>query len=257
MIKILDGFDRYSRTARLYPALLLTLPLVITAACLYKDDLFSEVSTLSLSIFAYCGGLYFVSDICRNCGKKLDSRYFRRWGGMPTTVILRHRNNHLNSQEKQRYHQYFAKNVPNIAGKFPSRTEEQNRPHFADEIYSSAVSWLREQRRDKEKYNLVHEELIQYGFRRNLVGVKPYGITVCILSLTLLITSLLFDKGSIASSISEILALVQQRTTVYHVTCFSFTIIALICWITTVNEAWVKEAAYNYAKRLIRSIDRE
>lgn len=88
MIKILDGFDRYSRTARLYPALLLTLPLVITSGCLYKDDLFSEISTLSLSIFAYCGGLYFVSDFCRNCGKKLDRRYYKNWGGMPTTIIL-------------------------------------------------------------------------------------------------------------------------------------------------------------------------
>ena len=90
-----------------------------------------------------------------------------------------------------------------------------------------------------------------------MVGVKSYGMTFCIFSLVLIVAGLLFDQNSIPTGINEILVSVQQKITLYHITSFVFTLIALICWIVIVDEAWVKEAAYKYAVRLIRSIDKK
>lgn len=255
-LNFLDGFDRYSRGARLYPALLLTLPFLVTTICLFNNDLFSGKLPLSFSMFAYFGGLYLTSNICRSLGKELEKKYISSWGGMPTTIILRHQDRTLNNQEKKRYHNFLNQNVPGMEGKFPTKLDEQNRPYFADDMYDSSISWLREQRRDKEKYNLVYEELIQYGFRRNLASVKPYGIAVCIMSLAFIITSFIFDSGSISTNINEIPALIEQNITTYHIASLLLTLTALCCWITIIGEQWVKDAAYDYAVRLVRSIDK-
>lgn len=255
-MNFLDGFDRYSRGARLYPALLLTLPFLITIICLFNNNLFSGKLTLSFSMFTYFGGLYLTSNICRSLGKELEKKYIREWGGMPTTIILKHQDRTLNNQEKKRYHDFLDKNVPGMEGKFPTKLAEQNQPDFADDMYNSSISWLREQRRDKEKYNLAYEELIQYGFRRNLFGIKPYGIAVCIISLAFVITSLMFNNGSISTNINEIPALIKQNITTYHIASLLLALTALSCWITIVGEKWVKDAAYDYAIRLVRSIDK-
>lgn len=255
-MNFLNGFDRYSRSARLYPALLMTFPLLATVICLFNNDLLSGRTTLSFSIFTYFGGLYLISTICRSLGKELEKKYYSKWGGKPTTIILRHQDNTLNNQEKKRYHNFLDKNVPDMAGKIPSRLDEQNQPCFADDIYRSSISWLREQRRDKEKYNLVYEELIQYGFRRNLASVKLYGIAICMLSLAITITNLLFKSDISSTKISEILALIKQNMTAYHIASLLLTLAAIGCWIIIVNEKWVKDAAYDYAIRLVRSIDK-
>ena len=55
----------------------------------------------------------------------------------------------------------------------------------ADEIYRSWSNYLRTNVRDIEKYNLLFAELINYGFRRNVYGMKYFYSLGGILSLCL------------------------------------------------------------------------
>jgi hypothetical protein len=87
------------------------------------------------------------------------------------------------TEDEARIHEFFTKNIPGLT--IPSAVEEQQNPAEADKRYCSAVNWLREQRRDKEKFFLIHEENIQSGFRRNLLGVKGIGIIFCAVALLL------------------------------------------------------------------------
>ncbi len=53
-----------------------------------------------------------------------------------------------------------------------------------DNVHAQAkrlYNYLRENTRDKEKFGLVYAELIGYGFRRNLWGMKKLGVTLSIM----------------------------------------------------------------------------
>ena len=65
----------------------------------------------------------------------------------------------------------------------PTADDEVNDPDAADRIYASAVSLLLEKTRDKKAFPLVYKELVSYGFRRNLWGLKAGGILFAIIGL--------------------------------------------------------------------------
>jgi hypothetical protein len=39
-----------------------------------------------------------------------------------------------------------------------------------------ASDWLRDHTRDRKKFNILFDELVTYGFRRNLLGLKPTSL---------------------------------------------------------------------------------
>jgi hypothetical protein len=81
--------------------------------------------------------------IARDEGQKIQPGLIREWDGMPTTRFLRHRNNEIERPAKGRYKESLTK----LTGyKFPTADEEASDPAAADEIYSSAIGALREQR---------------------------------------------------------------------------------------------------------------
>jgi hypothetical protein len=58
----------------------------------------------------------------------------------------------------------------------PTADEEKADPAAADAYYARCGNWLRENTRDHKKFNLIFEENVAYGFRRNLYGVKWHGL---------------------------------------------------------------------------------
>jgi len=81
--------DPYDRQARLYPALLCLLPLLALIALLYAPNVSALTGVVTLAVS--CGGLFLMTNICREMGKRLEEQLFREWGGKPTTQLLRHR----------------------------------------------------------------------------------------------------------------------------------------------------------------------
>jgi hypothetical protein len=71
--------DPYDRQARLYPALLCLLPLLALIALLYarNGSALTGVVTLAVS----CGGLFLMTNICREVGERLEEKLFNEWGG--------------------------------------------------------------------------------------------------------------------------------------------------------------------------------
>lgn len=256
-MELFKTFDKYTITARIFPALLVLLPCLFSTYATFPNLITSTLLSFLSTVFISFGALYFISNFCRSLGKKEETKLFENWGGRPTTLILRHSDLTLTNLTKQRYHLFLEENVPNI-GTFPSLDQERQSPTKADDIYSSSIDWLREQRRDKEKYSLLHEENIQYGFRRNLLGVKNTGICLIIISTILIfisnICSMKLDPKLDTISMEEIKTVVMTLTTVQYLALF-FDLISILCWIFVVNKDWVKEAGFQYAKTLLRSID--
>lgn len=230
-------FDRYNLFARVYPVLLLILPAVITVIAFQPEWLTSNPVGILISITVLSGLLYLLASVARSTGKRLEKSLVASWGGFPTTILLRHSNDEIPNTTKARYHAYLKVNVPNLL-QIPSLADEQKDLAAADEIYSSAVQWLKEQRRDEKLYPVVITELIEYGFRRNLAGLRWVGRIVYCLSCVLIGYALHFG--------------VEPKINLIGAGLLNF--MALICTLLLTNT-WVKESGKNYAIALLATCD--
>lgn len=228
-------FNRYEWQARLFPALIVIFPIVLSILIWIPETRTKYNSVISL--FGTFGIMHLIARISRNLGRKKEELLFELWGGVPTTQILRHRDNTIDNNTKRRYHTFLLNSIEGL--KLPSREEENNNPHEADQAYESAVRWLREKTRDTKKFNLVFNENIHYGFSRNLWAFKNYAIILCIINIFMNIVGLYFVYNfDLAKISSETWISVMAG------------IVFLIIWIIFINKESVKLASYAYARAL-------
>ncbi|PZP55021.1 MAG: hypothetical protein DI586_08145 [Micavibrio aeruginosavorus] len=241
MIELIS--NRYSFTARLQPALLAILPVPV-AIYLLVPELETRAATF-VSILGYFGGSILLTHIGRNLGKSRESKLFREWGGKPSVTMLRHSDRRLNAISKARYHKFLAQNIPNFS--LPDLNSENGNKVKADEAYSSASDWLVAKTRDKEKFPLVYEENINYGFRRNYWGLKWVALSCdCILLVIIIIPQMAISYNFF----DWLFSFNNEQKIVLVVTIIHF---ALTLFIT--SAGWVKTMAESYAKQLISSCD--
>ncbi|WP_432260847.1 hypothetical protein [Cupriavidus sp. TMH.W2] len=165
--------DPYERKARVFPGLLTALPLLVPLLWIFGPR--NPVLTALLGLVASCGAIYALASIARGRGKRLEERLVSEWGGMPTTLILRHRDSFLDPYSTARYHSLITAKLGIV---MPSRQDEQEDPASADQLYVGATRQLREATRGS-KHALLLKENIAYGFHRNMLAMKPMGITTC------------------------------------------------------------------------------
>lgn len=238
--------DPYERQARLYPALLAGLPLIVAATVLYGSN---SVITAASTVAASCGGLYLLANIARERGRRLEPILYEAWGGKPTTQLLRHRDRNIESPTKRRYHGFLSRTV---SLQFPSETEEESNPVTADEIYQSAVRWLLNHTRDKTKYKMIFDENIAYGFRRNAYGLKTICIGICLATSSWILIS----EGIIGVEKSgDILVHLARFSTAANISLVVSATMLLI-WVSYFTEKTVRNAAFTYAETLLRACDK-
>jgi hypothetical protein len=118
---------------------------------------------------------YFVSQITRDAGKKLEAKLWADWGGgTPSAVFLRHGTPGAHPNDKAELHRALQRLNPSLH--FPSPAEEAEDPGAALGAYERAAAWLRSQTRDPKRFPLILEENISYGFRRNLLALRSWGL---------------------------------------------------------------------------------
>jgi hypothetical protein len=142
----------------------------------------------------------------------------------------------------QRRHRKLQELLPDQ--KIPTPEEELANPQRADEIYQAAAAFLKEKTRDKQRFPLVFEENCNYGFRRNLWGMKPLGIFTAVAGMAavaaLIVMYYRHTRGAM-SSITPTAAVLNG--------------LLLLAWFFWVTPAWVRIAADAYAERLLAACD--
>jgi hypothetical protein len=174
--------DTYTLNARVYPALIAGLPIAASSFAVYPDQ-FGAVNQL-LRIAVYCGGVIVLGTIARTAGKRIEPKLFKRWGGEPTTIRLRHRTVDGNEALRTHRHRQLTRLFPDIS--LPTRQQEEEEPQGADSKYRAVVARLRGATRDRAKYPLVFSENCGYGFLRNLSGLRVYGVIVALAAIAFL-----------------------------------------------------------------------
>ena len=159
---------------------------------------------------------------------------------MPSIAVFRHTDNQLDKITKAKYHEQLTHLVEGTTA--PTIEQEEADPSSADEIYTAWSNYLRRNTRG-EKFPLVRKELMNYGYRRNVYGMRPIGILVSLISLVTCAIRLYFVYRS-TSQYDEALILAGV-----------FSLVFSVLWIFQFTANWVRIPAVEYAKRLAESVD--
>lgn len=232
------GLDTYSLRARVTPAVLAAAPaLALGIAALPVlpgiQKLWSLIS-VGLTTFAAL--------TARRHGNRVQPGLWAAWGGPPTTRRLRYRGSPDPAEVTRRHRQ--LERVLGAGLELPTAAQEAADPAAADAAYESAVRRLIAVLRDQPGHRLVTTENRQYGFARNLLGLKPLG-QVC----ALLVGACSFTVGAAIAAHDGWRAATPLLVPVVVAGG------ALLLW-PQVTDAFVRPCADAYADRVMDELDR-
>ena len=230
--------DPYVRGARLQPALLVALPVALGVLCWFPDA--SVFAGTLWGLVAWCGGTALIAQVARDAGKRKETDLYARWGGKPTTRLLRH-NDSDNPVLLQRRHDKLRRLLPDT--RIPTAEEEVADPVRADQSYDACIHFLRNSTRSRERFPLVFQANCDYGFRRNLWGMKPLGATLAIASALAIGARLYLD-------VHLDIGLEPARLVSAGVT-----LVLGVGWLFWFTASWVQLTADAYAERLLGALE--
>lgn len=239
--KLLDPYDV---RARLLPGLLVLFPAILYLTLLLGTK--SPVVVGLSSVLVTCGGPYLLSSFIRTWGQRAQNCLYQRWGGQPSTILLRHRDTTLPTPTKHRYHELAT---ARLGVAMPSAEEELRDSVQADLAYAAAADKLRPQTNDRKEFPFIFKELMAYGFNRNAYGVRWVGFSVAIL---IVITTL-------ANAEAFALESPYWRTPELdnaHTIVLVLSLTMAVLWCAHFTGETVRLAGVSYAKRLWEALDR-
>lgn len=229
--------DPYVRKARLYPSFLTISPVIASVVAVLADYL-SILESIGLLVIG-SGGAFFLAEIGRDYGKQSEKTLWQSWGGMPSMVIFRHRNERLNPLTKSRYHSRLALALNTGA---PTPDEERADPCAADTTYAAWSDYLRANARG-DRFELLLKENTSYGYRRNVWGFRSVGIVASMVGFIICVLRFYFffkQTGEL-----DVLAGIAGTY------CF----VLFILWVFHFTGDWVRIPAESYAERLAESVE--
>jgi len=176
--------------------------------------------------------------MARDAGYRLQADLWKSWGGSPTVRKLRWRES-TNPTLLRRLHDDIALVIGNA---LPTAEGEAQDLVAADAEYNAAISVLRQRTGDAKTFNKVFAENMEYGFRRNCLGLRPIGVGFAAIGVIAALAICIWGSGP---SDSRLLpwgwpGLVSAA--------------GLIFWGWIVTPAWVRRPAESYADRLLEAV---
>lgn len=229
--------DSYTWYARIYPAFIVVAPMVFICTVWFQPLPGFLTGILSSGIVSIL-----FAQLGRDQGKYKESKLFEMWGGNPAVRMLRYRDSVLSPVTIKRIHEKLAGSVANTP--VLNEKEEKEDTAKADAVYLSWIEWLRSMTRDQGKFHLLFTENKNYGFRRNLWGMKPIGVGISMLSLGVT-TIMLYGEWKHTGAVLPI-----------TFAAFVFSGLFVILWICWFTPAWVRITGESYVRRLLEAVER-
>ena len=179
LLQLLSLSDRYERKARLLPGLIVALAPAITAATA-AHDLVAWYTVIGAGVGVELVLAFGLGLVARAAGRRIEDFLWQSWGGPPTTRWLRPSDTTCSDQQKTRWRgaikQLTGLTLP--ATMTPSRT-----PEDVDRLIRDATKQLRYTIRERPEARMVGVHNEDYGFARNLLGLRWWWIGLAALSL--------------------------------------------------------------------------
>lgn len=159
--------DSYEIKARILPALIISIPVLITLWSCYKLE-FTALSELFKGILSFAI-IYALAIVVRALGKRIENELWKSWGGIPSTQIVTWKNQIIGDELKTLYLQtaHDKLNLPT-----PTKEQEEADPVKAAELINQVFKRIQGLIRQKDKDGLWSMANADYGFARNLLGSR-------------------------------------------------------------------------------------
>ena len=226
--------DPYSTYARAFPVYITIAPIALILFAILPEGFDWKLGGVASIILLPLS--YLCRQIGGDLGKKRESALWDKWEGPPTTRFLRHGNSEFNANTRNRIHDKLRR----LGLYVPSQEEQNQNPREADDFYESCVDDLRRRTRDTDRFHLVFKGVKEYGFRRNILALKRYGLTLTVLAfcICLLIGFDDWSKGEL-SGLVLVPALINFGL--------------IIVWVVWFTEKGVRLTADRYARFLLEA----
>lgn len=234
---IFKQFDTYNLKTRVFPALIAGLPtLALLFVIVPWDHLgLSHVIAGAMGVVL----LFAFADLARHRGKTVEAKLASN-----ATPEQWHRGNpDIPEGSKDRFRAFVASQLKQTP---PTAEEEQVDPHRANDFYLTANAWLRDRTRDNRTYAILFGENITYGYRRNLLGLKPIGLLVNLIVL-IFCASVLWFRPPYFTALADL----EEKLVIIIVAAILHSAYLLFA----VGKKAVRDASRVYGRQLILSCD--
>jgi hypothetical protein len=235
-----DLVDPYGRQARLFPALITIAPVALLVVAWFPA-LWTMLGVL-VSLASSFGLVLLLAQLGRDRGKRCEGGLYKSWGGKPSVALLRQGDSRIDDHTKARYRDFIRRTLPTLT--LPSADDEKADPAAADRVYESVTAWLLTQTRDTKRFSILFKENIGYGFRRNLWGLKPFGLAISILGASISTATIAYK--TVASGAAP-------APEIFIVTAMVWVLVAI--WTFVVTPSWVRVPADAYGTQLLAACD--
>jgi hypothetical protein len=195
VLQVLSLSDRYERKARLLPGLIVALAPAITAATA-AHDLVTWYTGVGAGLGVELVLAFGLGLVARAAGRRMEESLWKSWGGPPTTRWLRPTDTTCSDQQKVRWRaaikQFTGLSLP--ATMTPSRT-----PEDVDRVIHDATKQLRYAIRERPEARMVAVHNEDYGFARNLLGLRWWWIGLAAVSVAVSTVLLVMGNGAMVA----------------------------------------------------------
>lgn len=224
-------FDYYELRARVIPAVLVFLPLVLSSISVtyVLSNLVPWATGSGLLALAVT---YALSFIVRALGRRVEISLWAKWDGPPSTRFMRWADDFFSPDTKQEYHEAIRSEF-GICLK--DETEEHRDPSQADKLIMDAFRQVRSFVRIEDGKGVWNAHNAEYGFLRNIFGSRFLWLTLALLG-TILCGYLFYITGIGVTVVSVI------------INGFLALLALLCCSLHTQMIEFIKQVADRYAE---------
>lgn len=232
-----DLFGAYQLRARLQPLLLAAFPAAVLAYALGTPD--ALIGRAGGAVTAFGVAALLVA-LARDRGRRLETELWETWGGPPTTTMMLSTSDSP-SPNLDAHRRHVRRLLPDLG----PLTDERDRtdPAGSTRTIEQYITHLRERTRDRQRFPIVFDANVGYGFRRNTLGLRPVGIIIA---------------GATTAVAAGALLLVAldslERPVPALVLSMTVAVTAVAMWLRTTPE-WVRVQADRYAEALLASAE--
>lgn len=165
----LPALDRYSLVARWTPATLLAAPVSVTL--LLGLPTIANTAGKVVAVMLALGLPIVIGQLVRDAGRRVQERLYEDWRGAPTAHLLRDRLSRDDAVGERLRRQLCA-----VVGDYPPVPAVDAAATTGDDVYEAITGILRSRTRQRSAFPTVFDELVHYGFWRNLYAVRAVGL---------------------------------------------------------------------------------
>ena len=241
-LRLSETFSPYGRKTQIKPAQLTLVPVFVTVAAWAPAGSRLTAAVIGLIIVFSVAAL--MAPVVRSLGRRVERQLHARWGGNPASRWMLRSDRNLDERTKARYRACLEQRIDGWTA--PSQADEETDREGALSRYDTAIRWLRDRSRDRDRFGGVFEASVAYGLRRNAYGVRWVGRALASIGVIVNLGALYYATRIESDPIS-----------ILSIAPLLISMIWTGGWLKVVQERWVRDAADAYARALLATCDSE